>query len=207
MYDEQHEQNEPQQDDPTERGMLTEEENSGEKFVNLAKDMEESYKNLEWARKLNENMVREYAGPNYGTTTVNPTKYVNKMQQAVDAYTITLAANRPQVLIDTDHQELAGFAKHFESALNNFIKEIKIEDLIRRWVLDAFLCVGVVKAHMADSGQLQFIRWPRTGRSLPILGRVDRPVAVKSAVKRDKSAVQCLTEHTDLNLFSVVPLA
>jgi hypothetical protein len=32
-------------------------------------------------------------------------------------------------------------------------------------------------------------------------------VAVKSAVKRDKSAVQCLPEHTDMNVISVVHLA
>jgi hypothetical protein len=38
-----------------------------------------------------------------------------------------------------------------------------------------------------DSGQLRFIRWLRTGRSLPILGRLGGPVAVKSAVKREKA--------------------
>ena len=33
------------------------------------------------------------------------------------------------------------------------------------------------------------------------------PVAVKTAVIRDKSAVQCFPEHTDLNVISVVPPA
>jgi len=149
--------NKPQYDDSTQRGMEAgKETNAPERFVHLKKDIEESYKNLEWARKLNENMVKEYAGPNYGTVGENPTKYLNKLQQAVDAYMITLAANRPQVLISTQHKKLSGFARHFQTAMNNFIGEIKIENTIRRWVLDAFLCVGLVKAHMADAGYMVF---------------------------------------------------
>jgi hypothetical protein len=56
-------------------------------------------------------------------------------------------------------------------------------------------------------GQLWFIRWLRTGGSLPILGKPDGPVAGKSAVKRDKPAVRFRSEHADLYMTSVVPLA
>ena len=56
-------------------------------------------------------------------------------------------------------------------------------------------------------GQLGFIRWLRTGGSLPILGKPDGPVAGKSAVKRDKQTVRFRSEHADLYMISMVPLA
>ena len=158
-YDEQHK---PQYDDPSERKMgdsesATEPTTSEiRRLTALARDIQHSYKNLEWLRAFNHNMVKEYVGPNYGPRNPAPSKFINKMQQTVDAYTILLAANRPQVLITTEHKDLRGFANHYQVAVNNLIKEIKLEDTIRRWVLDAFLSVGIVKAHLGDSGQVIF---------------------------------------------------
>jgi hypothetical protein len=46
------------------------------------------------------------------------------------------------------------FSKQFQLAINNLIEEIGLEYTLKRWVLDAFFCAGLVKLHMADSGQV-----------------------------------------------------
>jgi hypothetical protein len=127
----------------------------GNRYEQLATSVEHSYRSLQPFREFYRNMVNEYTGPNYGDRGKKRAKFVNKIQQAIDAYTIILAANRPQVRVTTEHLELQPFAKHFEINFNNFMKEIRIEETIRQWVLDAMLCVGIVKCHMAESGMVE----------------------------------------------------
>jgi len=115
-----------------------------------------SYEKLAPFRRLMHTLVEEYAGSSYGHGTGPRHEiYLNLMNQAVEAYTMSLAANTPRILISTEYKEMGHFAKTFEVAYNNLMKEIQVEETIRRWVLDAFFCVGVIKVHMADSGQVE----------------------------------------------------
>lgn len=124
------------------------------KFESLGAAITTSYRALTPFRNINRRLVEAYAGPGYGGRKGRE-KLLNKMNQAVDAYMTVLAANRPQVQIETKYAQLKPFAVHFQVAINNFLKEIGIEHTIRRWVMDAFFCVGVVKVHLADSGLVQ----------------------------------------------------
>jgi hypothetical protein len=118
----------------------------------LFKAMESSFRGIEWARNLNRGLVEEYHGSGYGTSPRRGETILNLMNQAVDAYTMSLVANRPRVLVTTEHQELLYFSRHFQAAVNNLIKEIGLELTLKQWVLDAFFCVGIIKVHMADAG-------------------------------------------------------
>lgn len=122
----------------------------------LSRAVTASFKNLEPFRNLVRGLVHDYTGPGYGWglagQKVNP---INLLNQAVDAYTMSLAANRPRVLVSTQKPDLAGFAKHYEVAVNNLIREIGLELTLRQAVLDAFFCVGIVKIHLADSAPVQ----------------------------------------------------
>lgn len=123
----------------------------------LFRAMEMSWRKTEPFRKLTAGLVQEYAGPNYGEEGARP-RYetlLNLMNQAVDAYTLSLAANRPRILLTTKFDELKFFAKKFEVATNNLIQEIELEQTLRQAVLNAFFCVGIVKVHMADSVAVQ----------------------------------------------------
>lgn len=126
------------------------------RFANLKKAVETSFQSLEPFRNLYKNLVENYAGPGYGTPADKRPKYINKMAQIVDAYMMLLAANRPQVEISTKHRELQGFARHFGSSLNHMIEEIHLEETIRRWVMDAFFTIGVVRVHLKNSLEVEF---------------------------------------------------
>lgn len=131
-------------------------EDLGGRFVDLKKAIESSYQSIEPFRELYKNLVESYAGPQYGDATDKKQCYINKMAQIVDAYMMVLAANRPAIDLTTDNKQLRPFAAHYELAMNNLIREIRLENTIRRWVLDAFFCVGVVRVHLRESAEVQF---------------------------------------------------
>ena len=116
----------------------------------LSDAMERAYRELSPFRKLIVGLVEEYAGTGYGDKKSRPQILLNLIAQTVEAYTMALAANRPRVLLSTEHIELHPFAEHFQLALNNLIKEIELEKTLRAWVLDAFFCIGILKIHMAE---------------------------------------------------------
>lgn len=134
----------------------------------LFKALERNFRSLEPFRNLVRGLVAETAGPDYVQDHDGPKReqLLNLMRQATVAYTMSLAANRPQVLLSTHYPQYRSFARHFEQATNNLLQEIRIEQTIQRWVLDAFYCLGVVKVHMADSGLIQIAPdvWMDPGR-------------------------------------------
>lgn len=124
----------------------------------LFRAVEKSYRNLESYRAMNRELVKHYGGAMYDNSSSSDykrVKYLDLLNQAVDAYQTLLAANRPRVMISTNMQEYRAFAKHFEQAINAMIKEIRLEETLRRWVMDAFFCIGIVKSHIADSGLVE----------------------------------------------------
>jgi len=143
-----------------------------------------SYRKLETFRHTNRLLVEEYTGPSYGQLK-RQDKYLNKLHQAVDAYTMLLAANRPRVMVETRFPQLRPFAHHYGIALNNLIEEIGLEFTIRQWVMDAFFSVGVIKTHLADSGlvEIQPDRWMDPGTPFASNVSLDNMVFDMSASK------------------------
>jgi hypothetical protein len=132
----------------------------------LTKAVQHSYRALDPFRTLNAALVKEYAGTGYGGQRTSRETVVNLMSQAIEAYVLSLAANRPRVLLSTHNPELTYFARHFGVALNALIEEIGLEFKLRQWVLDAFFGIGIIKVHLADSGfvQLEQGRWADPGK-------------------------------------------
>lgn len=130
-------------------GLLTE-----ERKQRLFGAVEHSYRELRKFRDLNRSLIEEYAGPAYSEDDTQPVKYINLMAQAVEAYTMLLVGSNPQVCAETFDPNLRGFANHFVIALNNLLDEIEIRDTFKEWVRNSFFGMGVIKVHMADSGEL-----------------------------------------------------
>lgn len=116
--------------------------------------IEKSYRSLEPFRNVTRQLVAEYAGNSYGHGGQKE-QLLNLINQTVNAYQLALVANRPRILLSTRHTELNYFAQQFELATNNFIEEIRLEETLKKWVLDAFFCLGIIKVHLADSGPVE----------------------------------------------------
>ena len=123
----------------------------------LMKAIENSTRVLRPFRDVRKRLVKDFAGSYYGQTE-NMGKsdiIMNLMYQTAETYTMALAANRPRVLVTAQHPDVAWFANSFELGINNLIKEIHLEDILRKAVMDSFFSIGIVKVYSADAGMVQ----------------------------------------------------
>jgi hypothetical protein len=111
-------------------------------------------------RTLRYELHKQYVGSAYGEGGCDKQTMNNLMLQTADIYTLLLAANRPQVLVNARKKELWPFATNFQIAVNNFISQIHLEKTLRRAVLDAFFGLGLVKVSRGDFVQLELDDWP-----------------------------------------------
>jgi hypothetical protein len=60
-----------------------------------------------------------------------------------------LAANRPQVSISTEYEELRPFARRYQAAVNHHFKEMRLESTLQDIVRDAMFGIGIAKVFFA----------------------------------------------------------
>ena len=123
----------------------------------LLKAIKHSTKVLRPFRDLRKRLVTDYVGSQYGydDNAVRPEIIQNMLALTCEAYVQSLAANRPRVLVTPQHPDHNWFAHTFQLAVNNLIKEIHLEEILRKAVTDAFFSVGIVKVYSADAGMVQ----------------------------------------------------
>lgn len=124
-----------------------------EKRGRLLKAIRSSREAFEKHRRVRKLMVEHYCGSWYSTTTPQDDGkiLVNLMNQTARIYTISLAANNPQVLVSTPRMETLPFARRFEVNLNKLIGDMNLERTFRQIVLDAFFCLGCGVVMMRDT--------------------------------------------------------
>ena len=125
----------------------------------LFKAIEYSTRNLRPYREMRKKFVTDYVGSFYnsGSKSDNKEVIMNLMYQTAETYTMSLAANRPRILVTSKFADLAGFAHNFQRTVNNLIEEIHLEETIRAAVLEAFFSMGVVKVYNGESGFVQLL--------------------------------------------------
>ena len=125
----------------------------------LFKAIEYSTRNLRPYREMRKKFVTDYVGSYYnsGAKSDNKEVIMNLMYQTAETYTMSLAANRPRILVTSQFSELSGFAHNFQRTVNNLIEEIHLEETIRAAVLEAFFSMGVVKVYNGESGFVKLL--------------------------------------------------
>ena len=102
--------------------------------------------------------IENYVGSEWGAVTDDRREVlVNILALTARTYMMSLAANRPQVMVTADDIQLKPFAKKFEVGVNNLLKEIKFERTLRKIVLDAFFSIGIAKVYWADSEPVEMM--------------------------------------------------
>lgn len=122
-----------------------------EKRARLLKAIRSSRSALEPFRRVRKELIRDYVGSYYAETGAENKTLVNLINQTARIYTISLAANNPQVLITTPRSESISFARRFEINLNKLISDMTLDKTFRSIVLDAFFCLGCGVVMMRDS--------------------------------------------------------
>ena len=122
-----------------------------EKRGRLLKAIRTSREAMEPFRRVRKKLIKDYVGSWYSTSGADNKTLVNLMNQTARIYTVTLAANNPQVLVSTPRMETLPFARRFEVNLNKLIGDMNLERTFRQIVLDAFFCLGCGVVMMRDT--------------------------------------------------------
>ncbi len=117
----------------------------------LLKAIKSSRDAMEPFRRVRKELVKDYVGSWYAETGAENKTLVNLINQTARIYTISLAANNPQVLISTPRTENIAFARRFEVNLNKLISDMALDQTFRAIVLDAFFCLGCGVVMMRDT--------------------------------------------------------
>jgi len=122
-----------------------------EKRGRLLKAITASRTAMEPFRRVRKALIQDYVGSFYAEGGAENKTLANLMNQTARIYTISLAANNPQVLISTPRTESIAFARRFELNLNKLISDMALDQTFRAIVLDAFFCLGCGVVMMRDT--------------------------------------------------------
>lgn len=122
-----------------------------EKRGRLLKAIRSSRNAMEPFRRVRKELIKDYVGSWYAEGGAENKTLVNLINQTARIYTISLAANNPQVLISTPKTESIAFARRFEVNLNKLISDMALDQTFRSIVLDAFFCLGCGVVMMRDT--------------------------------------------------------
>jgi hypothetical protein len=89
--------------------------------------------------------LRQYVGAHYGKEGAKDRVPVNLLEQMVSIYSRHLAANNPRVLVTTRFDALKPVSADFAQAINIDIQEIELAKSLRKVIVDALFCIGVLK--------------------------------------------------------------
>ena len=117
----------------------------------LLKAIKSSRDALEPFRRVRKELIKDYVGSWYAETGAENKTLINLINQTARIYTISLAANNPQVLVSTPRTENIAFARRFEINLNKLISDMALDQTFRMIVLDAFFCIGCGVVMMRDT--------------------------------------------------------
>jgi len=119
--------------------------------------MRDCYTELEQFRKRRTELIKDFVGTCYSDGGTEFDMPVNLMALTLDIYLMHLAGNRPQVLLTTANRDALPFIADFEAILNRELEEMAIDVTLRRWVMDAFFSVGILKTGLVDAGYIELI--------------------------------------------------
>jgi hypothetical protein len=124
---------------------------NNDKRGRLLKAIKSSRDALEPFRRVRKELIKDYVGSWYAETGAENKTLINLINQTARIYTISLAANNPQVLVATPRTENIAFARRFEINLNKLISDMALDQTFRMIVLDAFFCIGCGVVMMRDT--------------------------------------------------------
>ena len=115
--------------------------------------LKQSLSACEWRLK----MLRQFVGPYYpGDNSPDREKRpVNAFGLAIDIFQRNLASHCPQVIVETDYEELVPTAHDFETVLNRRIERMKLKEALNVCVVEALVTIGVMCVGVGLEGEDQ----------------------------------------------------
>ena len=119
--------------------------------------LDKLYAAVEWSRKkLSKfreqrlDLLKQFVGSHYGDGGASQKVPLNLLRLAAGIYLRTVVGGTPRCSISSEHMKLKPTATDMQTWTNLRLDHIGIAEVLRRWALDAFFCMGVVKVALCD---------------------------------------------------------
>jgi hypothetical protein len=123
----------------------------------LVTAFDHSRRKLQTFRERRLGMIRQFVGGAWSDGGAPDRVPVNFLEMALNIYRRQVAARAPRVMVRSKDGDNISFADDLEIALNIAIEDIKFDETMRRWVLEAMFGMGVLKVGLAPSDQREIM--------------------------------------------------
>lgn len=128
-----------------------------EKVGRLVSAFDHSRRKLLPFRERRLSMVRQFVGGSWSDGGAPDRVPVNFLEMALNIYRRQVAARAPRIMVRSKNGESLAFADDLEIAVNLAIDDMRFDDTMRRWVLEAMFGMGVLKVGLAPSNQKEIM--------------------------------------------------
>lgn len=116
-----------------------------------------SFRELDSFRQNRLELVKEFVGTYYSDGGSEREQPVNMLALTLDIYMMHMAGNNPRVLLPTTRTEIMPFLADVEAVVNQELYDMNFASTLRRWIADAFFCIGVIKCGIVDTEYVEII--------------------------------------------------
>lgn len=121
----------------------------------LAKEIEKSRKRLAPFREARYDYLRAFAGQYYNTKDYEVgDEPLNLTHNAIRVWVANTVMKYPKVVVDANLLEQRQYAELLALAVEQLAKKIKLKTTLRRWVMDAFFQLGIIKTGLTTQETL-----------------------------------------------------
>ena len=119
----------------------------------LQKAVNQGFERVENFRRARAMFVQEYVGPFYDKERDADAQPINLIFKAVSILVPHLVAKNPQFNVESRYAMYAGTAELLELYLEDLAKKLGIKAELRDVIVDAIMCMGIIKDGLGVSGQ------------------------------------------------------
>jgi hypothetical protein len=128
----------------------------------LCSAMRSSRRVLEPFRVSRLEAVRKYAGDQWSTETALVPRPVNFLSLYKSVMSHSLLSNSPKVSLSTMNRDYKAVVSAMQSWANPEIERMNLVEPLKRWVIDAIDCVGIMKVGIAKPSESEKSGWRLT---------------------------------------------
>lgn len=117
----------------------------------LVTAFDHSRRKLQPFRERRLTMIKQFVGGAWSDGGAPDRVPVNFLEMALNIYRRQVAARAPRVMVRSKNGDSISFSDDLEIAINLSIEDMRFDDTMRRWVLEAMFGMGVMKVGLAPS--------------------------------------------------------
>ena len=128
-----------------------------ERVSRLVTAFDHSRRKLLPFRERRLSMIRQFVGGAWSDGGAPDKVPVNFLEMALNIYRRQVAAKAPRIMVRSRDGDNIPFADDIEIAVNLALDDMRFDDTMRRWVLEAMFGMGVLKVGLAPSDKKEIL--------------------------------------------------